>query len=139
MIIEQAQIWLMTLEQTTAVVEKLRRLPDADGASIMTPVNGREDLRQFDTPDGKARALRLERGYHALRAQGNDKVAARIAATCRDHGVGKLHQHHAHGSNWLIPQTPTELIERVVRAIRDHGKDGRPGGPTRTDSGGTPA
>lgn len=110
--------WLLNGMQTPKVVADLRHLPDDDGPSVMATIKADGSLRKLPTADGPVTVLRLERDNYALRHDNVMAVDERIHATCRAHAVGTYHMSR-HGGNWLIPQKPPELIERVARAIRD--------------------
>lgn len=111
--------WLMALDQAKRVIRRLRArpvLPAPDGPSVMHRVESRREIiYDFATALGTVRAMQLEQSNWALRDQGSDDLASVIEATCRTYGVGEW---YAPRANWLIPQHPPELIERVARAIR---------------------
>lgn len=110
--------WLLDRAQARMVIRDLRRLPAAGKPSIMNNLKKDGSLQQLATKDGPVNVIRLEKSNYALRPKGGDAVAERIHATCRAYAVGSYYLSRV-GGNWLIPQQPPELIERVARAIRN--------------------
>lgn len=114
--IEAASSWLGDRQQVRDAVAELRRLPDAEGDSVITPCPGNGKLREIMTDEGVIRILELDWDNYALLDQGDKALADLISRTCAMHAVGKVN-HYKGKVTMLIPVDPPELIERVARAI----------------------
>jgi hypothetical protein len=73
------------------------------------------DLFEITTPDGPMRAIRLPKSNWAIRPGGNAALATRVEAVCKLHRIGEYYEAK---ENWLIPQEPSDTIERVARAVQ---------------------
>lgn len=115
--IESGRRWLLDFKQAAKVVDTIGipDLPHADGDSIMRQVGSNTDLFEITTPDGPMRAIRLPKSNWAIRPGSNAALAARIEAVCKLHQIGEYYEPK---KNWLIPQEPSDIIERVARAVQ---------------------
>lgn len=112
--------------------------PEPDHVDPLPSVPNVNPLRQsprnprlfyFDVGSGEAAALLMEKGNWVLMPQNNMQVADIIQAACAPHAPLTPWDGNHKGDwtvrlndrgSWLVRDTPTETIQRVVRAIQDY-------------------
>lgn len=112
-------------------LEHVDELPPAPEKSLLQPIRKRDDLLFFDTGINtrQAGALRMERGNWALLHHNVKEIRDRIDQVCSvyapttpwdgDHDGDWTIRYNDEKGNWLVNDTPADLIERVARAIQE--------------------